>query len=929
MPLSLTEIRARAIRFATEYRDAASERADAQGFWKDFFAVFGVSARRVGAFERPVTAPFRTSGHGRIDYLWKGVVLVEHKSLGQNLDRAAGQARDYFAGLRESEQPRYVIVSDFARIRLYDLDLNADPMEFALCDLPQNLDLFGFISGYATRHYGTLDAVDQNASETLGALHDRLVDDGYSGRKLDVWMVRLLFCLFADQSGIFQTGIFRELVESRTADDGSDLGAWIARLFRVLATPDTDRQSSLDPQLAAFPYVNGQLFDEQIDPPETNTAMREALLICTKVDWSRVSPAIFGSLFQSIKGKAARRSGGEHYTTEANILKCLDPLFLDRLRQELAAARVTNRKLDEFIKSLRRIRVFDPACGCGNFLVVAYREIRKLELEALRYRYGHDDAAELVSTVLSVVNVDQMFGIEIDDWPAQIARVALWLTDHQMNMALSTEFGLLRTRLPLRTAPNIRVGNALHINWRDLIRPSAGTYCVGNPPFVGAKQMSQAQRGDVALVFHNTSNAGLLDYVACWYHRAAEWMQQGQQATCCFVSTNSITQGEQPAVLWTNLWRYRVVINFAHRTFRWTSESRGKAAVHCVILGISLEDKSPKFLFDYEGTPDQPRMIEAKQINPYLADAPQLALRRRKTPISDAPLIGIGNKPIDGGFYLFTPQEKRQFLETEPGATRYFRRWMGAEEFLNGIERWFLWLGDVEPAHLRQMGQVRARIDEVRRFRLGEIPGKNGRRARDAATAKLARTPTRLHVENIPESEYLAIPGVSSETREYIPVAFLPSNVMASNLLNILPSANHYHFGILTSHMHMAWTRAVCGRLKSDFRYSIDIVYNNFPWPNSTDRQRAAIEAEAAKVLAARAEHPGATLADLYDPLAMPANLRKAHDSLDRAVDRAYGQTSGFPTDAARLAFLFQRHETLAAPLARPLPRRQPRRPRV
>ena len=924
MPLSLNEIRDRATAFAREYRDAANENADAQSFWGDFFKVFGINARRVGAFEKSAQNLASHSGRGRIDYLWKGVVLVEHKSRGQDLDRAAGQARDYFPSLKDSELPRYIIVSDFARIRLYDLEAD-QTSEFPLSELPRRLGLFGFISGYTTRNYGSLNAVDVEAAEKLGLLHDLLEDDGFGGKALDVWMVRTLFCLFADNAGIFETGIFRALIETRSAEDGSDLGALITRLHRVLATPEQQRQKSLDESLAAFPYVNGRLFDASVEQPETNTKMRAALLDCARVDWSRVSPAIFGSLFQSIKNRAERRRGGEHYTTEANILKCLDPLFLDGLRAELAAAKQDARRLNAFLLRLRRIRIFDPACGCGNFLVVAYRELRRVELEALRRRYGGDDAGQLVGVVLSQVNVDQMFGIEVEDWPAQIAQVALWLTDHQLNMELSQEFGQLRLRLPLTTAPQILVGNALREDWAAFVKPSADVYCVGNPPFIGAKYMSAAQRADVVLVFRGTKNAGLLDYVACWYRKAAEWMASDDRAECCFVSTNSITQGEQPAVLWADLWPRGVVINFAHRTFRWTSEARGRAAVHCVIIGFALRDRSVKYLFEYERAEGQPQAMKVGRINPYLTDGPMVALKNQNKTIGDAPAIGIGNKPIDGGWYLFTPEEKAEFLKKEPLSAPFFRRWIGADEFLYGIERWFLWLRDVSPQQLRNMPLVRARLEAVQRFRRGEEAGKNGRRAKDAATAELGKTPTRLHVENVPLRRYLAIPEVSSESREYIPIGYVEPEVLSSNLMKVMADGSIYHLAIMTSSMHMAWVRAVCGRLKSDFRYSSGIVYNNFPWPTPTEAQRVAIERSAQGILDARAEHSGASLADLYDPLTMPPNLVAAHAANDRAVDAAYGQPRGFPTEAARLAFLFDLYQNLVAPLDATPTRRRPR----
>ena len=906
MTLSLNEIRARAAAFARDYRDAESEQADAQSFWKDFFAVFGLSARRFGAFERPVRDLPTPSGRGRIDFLWKGVVLVEHKSRGEDLDRAAGQARDYLPALRERELPRYVMVSDFVRIRLYDLEADSRT-EFPLEDLPRYTDLFGFISGYTLRPLTPLDPVNREAAERLGSFHDLLDDDGYPAPALDVWMVRTLFCLFADRAGIFEAGIFRSLVETRVAEDGSDLGAWITRLHRVLATPVAQRQRSLDENLAAFPYVDGRLFDDPVEQPDTNAAMRAALLDCCAVDWSRVSPAIFGSLFQSIKDRAARRAGGEHYTTEANILKCLEPLFLDDLRAALRAAPGDRRRLGEFLTRLRRVRVFDPACGCGNFLVVAYRELRRLELEALRLLYGGDDAGQLAGLVLSQVDVDQMAGIEIDDWPAQIAQVALWLTDHQANMELSREFGTIRLRLPLAAAPRILAGgNALREDWRGFVPAGPDTWCVGNPPFVGAKFMSAAQRADVAAVFGPATRVGLLDYVACWYRKAADWMAHDPRAEACFVSTSSITQGEQPAVLWAVLRRLGVVVNFAHRTFRWTSEARGQAAVHCVIVGFALRDRAVKRLFDYPTPEAAPRTMTATRINPYLVDAPDVALPRRMRPLCAVPAIGIGNKPIDDGQYLFTEEERAAFLAEEPGAAPLFRPWMGADELLYGYRRWCLWLGDTEPQVLRALPHVRRRVEAVQAFR---------RASRSAPTRALATTPTRFHVENMPKRRYLAIPEVSSEARPYIPMAFLPPRTLSSNLLKLMPGATPYHFGILSSTMHMAWVRGVCGRLESRYRYSAQIVFNNFPWPEPTARATSAITSAAEAVLTARTRHPAAHLAALYDPVAMPPNLARAHVALDRAVDAAYAVTRAFATEADRLAFLFACYAALASPL--------------
>ena len=914
MPLSLNEIRDRATAFAREYRDAANENADAQSFWGDFFKVFGINARRVGAFEKPAQNLASQSGRGRIDYLWKGVVLVEHKSRGQDLDRAAGQARDYFPSLKDSELPRYIIVSDFARIRLYDLEAD-QTNEFPLAELPRRLGLFGFISGYTTRNYGSLNAVDVEAAEKLGLLHDLLEDDGFGGKALDVWMVRTLFCLFADNAGIFETGIFRALIETRSAEDGSDLGALITRLHRVLATPEQQRQKSLDESLAAFPYVNGRLFDAPVEQPETNTKMRAALLDCERVDWSRVSPAIFGSLFQSIKNRAERRRGGEHYTTEANILKCLDPLFLDGLRAELAAAKQDARRLNAFLLRLRRIRIFDPACGCGNFLVVAYRELRRLELEALRRRYGGDDAGQLVGVVLSQVNVDQMFGIEVEDWPAQIAQVALWLTDHQLNMELSQEFGQLRLRLPLTTAPQILVGNALREDWAGFVKPGADAYCVGNPPFIGHQYRSAEQQADMHLVWGRDGKVNRLDYVTCWYRKGVDWMAGDDRAECCFVSTNSICQGEQVGTLWGELLQRGVRIRFAHRTFQWTSEARGRAAVHCVIIGFGLREPARRLLFDYPNLRGEPQQIEARNINPYLVDAADVLMPSRTQPPAGFPRMLEGSKPVDGGHLILSQAERDEMLLADPALAAWIKPLYGGRELLDGQPRWCLWLKGIKPETLRGLTTIHGRLAQVREARL-KSPTAEFRKFADLAY---------LFVQDRqPNEAFTALPKVSSENRRFIPVTFMdPSSIITDKILYI-PSHDLFRFSILNSTMHMAWMRVVAGRLKSDYSYA-PAVYNNFPWPTPTEPQRAAIERSAQGILDARAAHPGASLADLYDSLTMPPNLVAAHAANDRAVDAAYGQPRGFPTEAARLAFLFDLYQNLVAPLDATPTRRRPR----
>lgn len=922
MPLSLNEIRDSATAFVRDWReDRGLERQEAQTFWNEFFHVFGVNRRRVAAFEKPVVDLLTRSHRGRVDLLWKGVVLVEHKSRGEDLESAMAQARDYFPGLRDSELPRFVIASDFARIRLHDLEAGTD-ITFRLEELPRRIGSFGFLSGYQTQHLRPLAPVDVEASEKLGALHDLLEADGFGrtngGRDLDVWLVRTLFCLFADSAGIWEPGLFRDLVERRTAEDGNDLGAWLGRLHRVLAQPVPDRQRALDENLAAFPWVNGHLFDAPIEEPATSRAMREALLDACRTDWSRVSPAIFGSLFQSIKDRAARRAGGEHYTTEQNILKCLDPLFLDGLRADLAAAGRDHRRLDAFLVRLRRVRVLDPACGCGNFLVVAYRELRGLELAALRARWGDDADGHALALVQSIVNVDQMFGLEIGDWPAQIATVALWLTDHQMNMALSAEFGALRIRLPLRTAPNIRVANALHEDWAAFLAPGADTYCVGNPPFIGHQYRSAAQQADMRRIWGDGGRFRRLDYVTCWYPKAVDWMQGDPRATACFVSTNSISQGEQVGTLWGYLLPRGARIRFAHRTFQWTSEASGRAAVHCVIVGFGLADPGRAVLFDYATPRSVPQRMEVSRINPYLAEGPDVLLESRNDPPAGFPQLKKGSQPTDGGHLILTERERAELLEAEPAAEPWLRRYMGGDELINGGTRWCLWLKDIQPGDLRRLRHVSERVALVRDAR-SESPTDSVR--------DFAGYPTLFTQDRQPATAYLALPEVSSESRRFIPMAFLGPEIIASNKIQMLVGATPFHFAILNSTMHMAWVRAVSGRLESRYSYA-PAVYNNFPWPTPTTAQRAAIEASAQAILDVRAEHPLATLADLYDPLAMPPGLVRAHAANDRAVDAAYGQPRGFATEAARLAFLFERHAALAAPLDATRAARPARRPR-
>jgi hypothetical protein len=910
MPLSWNEIKTRALAFSKEWQDESSEKAEAKSFWDDFFNVFGISRRRVASFEEPVKK--LGDKQGFIDLFWKGVLVVEHKSRGKNLDKAYSQSLDYFAGLSERDLPKYVIVSDFTRFRLYNLE-EKEQHEFELKDLHRNVRLFGFIAGYQTHKIQAQDPVNIKAAEQMGKLHDQMKVSGYGGHPLELYMVRLLFCLFAEDTGIFERQQFKDYIEERTSEDGSDLAHHISTLFQVLNTPREKRLKNLDEQLATFPYVNGKLFEEMLPTAGFDSAMRQELLNCCALDWSRISPAIFGSLFQSIMDKAARRNLGAHYTSEENILKLIKPLFLDGLWEEFEKIKHNKKNLFEFHKKLRQLNFLDPACGCGNFLVIAYRELRLLELAILRTSRTSEQSLLDVHSLINL-NVDQFFGIEIEEFPAQIAQVTLWLMDHQMNLLVSEEFGLYFVRIPLQVSSTIVCGNALKIDWETVVPARHVSYIMGNPPFVGKNFQSDEQKAEMESVFTGLKSLSSLDYVTAWYRKAIDYMAAEPKICAAFVSTNSITQGEQVYMLWPDLLNRGIHINFAHRTFQWNNEARGKAAVHCVIIGFARFDISPKWLFEYEHIKGEPHKIKAQNINSYLVDAANIVLENKSRPICNVPEVLFGSKPTDGGNFILSEIEKNDLITKEPAAKDYVKTYLSAEDFIHNVPRYCLWLKNCPPEKLKLMPLVISRVDEVRKFRLS---------SKKEATRKDADTPTLFAEDRQPTENFLAIPKTSSERRLYVPIGFMKSDVVVASELFTICGAGLYHFGILTSLMHNAWMRTVCGRLKNDYRYSAGIVYNNFLWPeNPTEKQKQAIEAAAQAVLDVRAQFPESTLADLYDPLTMPPALLKAHQQLDRAVDAAYGKTN-FQTEAQRVAFLFELYQKYTSLFAPDKPKRR------
>ncbi|MCZ2357494.1 MAG: class I SAM-dependent DNA methyltransferase [Bacteroidia bacterium] len=951
MALSWNEIKDRALSFSTEWAGTSNEEADAKPFLVEFFNVFGISSKRVSTFEHRVKKLDDKDGY--IDLLWKGTILIEMKSRGKNLDKAYQQAKEYTHGLKQHELPKYILISDFENFRLYDLDEDKT-VEFKLNDLVNNAQHFGYILGYQKKVYKEQDPANIKAAELMGKLHDRLEEIGYRGHPLEVYLVRILFLLFAEDTTIFNKQQFQEYIEQRTNEDGSDLAAKLQELFQVLNTPKEKRFKNLDEQLADFPYVNGKLFEENLPTASFDTKMRQSLLNCCYMDWSKISPAIFGSMFQSVMNPKERRNLGAHYTSETNILKLIKPLFLDDLWKEFDTSAGSAPKLREFHKKLSTLKFLDPACGCGNFLVITYRELRLLEIEILR---ALNKSGQRVIDVRDIIwlDVDMMHGIEYEEFPAQIAQVAMWLIDHQMNMQISNEFGQYFVRLPLKKAAKIVHGDALKIDWTTLKtqevtyivtddlnykivqEPQAtyGTvnvitknvnqvlsnenfpesrktehinysYILGNPPFIGSKIMKQSQRDQIVKLFDNADGSGVLDYVTGWYIKAAKYIQD-TKIKVAFVSTNSIVQGEQTSILWGQMLnKYNIKIHFAHRTFKWSNEAKGNAAVYCVIVGFANFDTNEKRIFEYEDIKGEAHEIKAKNINPYLVDAKDFLITKRSSPLCNVPKMSFGNMPLDGGNLLLSDEEKNEFILKEPKAKKFIKPLISAYEFLNGQKRWCLWLIDAEPNELRQMPEILKRVESVKKFRLDSVRKQ---------TIEKANQPTLFGEIRDFGKSYILIPRVSSENRKYIPLAFFDNTNIASDTCMTVPNAELFHFGILMSAMHMAWVKSVCGRLESRYRYSKDIVYNNYPWPeNPSEKQIKAIETAAQKVLDTRLQFPNSSLADLYDPLTMPPALVKAHNELDKAVDLAY-RPQTFTSEANRMVFLFELYEKYTADL--------------
>ena len=883
-PPSWNEIRGRAAEFASRWADETDENAGAQTFWNEFLGMFGIDRKRVAVFEKRAERA-STGGRGRIDLFWPGVLAVEHKSAGKDLIAAERQCLDYLEGLDPKDLPSAIITSDFSRIRFLDLAGDGQSHEFSTKDLPREIDRFGFIAGYATRNLGLAEKeVDAHAAELMGQLYEEIADIGFTDHEVSVFLTRMLFLFFGDDTGLWERNLFLEFLETRTHQDGSDLGPQIALLFQTLDRPIDRRPPTLDETLQRFPYVNGGLFQDRLDIPAFDATIRRQMIECCLLDWGAIIPAIFGSMFQAVKSKEARRALGEHYTSEENILKVIGPLLLDDLRAQFETAFNDVKRLHKLRDSLANFKFLDPACGCGNFLAITYREMRALELaimKRLRDLTGESQLS-LDPTLGLRISPSQFHGIEVEEWPARIAEVALFLVDHQANLRLAEEFGQAPDRLPIAATANIVQGDALKLNWAEVVDGiTPYTLILGNPPFAGRKTRSKEQTAELMRVFGDAKGSGNVDYVCAWFAVASQHLE-GTKARAAFVATNSVAQGEQPAVLWGLLTPRNVGIDFAWRTFQWQNAAPGQAAVHCVIVGFSDQSlRQDSFKWLYPSPPAVPVPTSCSSINRYLVDGPDVDIRsRREGMVPNYPAMRYGSMPHDGGHLLLSGDEARDILERHVDAQPFIRRLIGAAELLRGTERFCIWVPDDRTIDAANIPAFRDRAIDVRAERLASP---------DPAAVQAADRPLTFKARRQPTTDYIAVPLHSSEQRAIVPMAIFPPDVIATNAVATIAPADPFVFGVLQSSAFSEWNAAVSGRIKSDLRISADITYNNFPWPPATDGQKIEIAEAAKEVLGVREEFQGRSLADLYDPFATPPALVAAHRHLNALVSEAYG----------------------------------------
>lgn len=930
--LSLNAIRKNCVKFAHEWSDCVGdEKQEGHEFMRELMQCFGITKRKAISYERRSNRA--STGHqGYIDALIPGKALIEMKSAGKDLDKAEEQALDYIHDLADVETPRLLIISDFRRIRIIDLDSekasdgsgDAGRTEFRLAQLPDHVDDLKFLAGYGMVQVGSHEQEEASirAARVMADLYEALDGSGYSDHEASIFLIRTLFCLYGDDAGLWERDLFAEFLVTRTREDGSDLGAQLAVLYQTLNTPMERRQSTLDELMARFPYVNGGIFEERLNIPSFSSTMRDELMRACAFDWSGISPAVFGSLFQAVKSPAARRELGEHYTSETNILKTLGPLFLDELRQKFADHVHDTKELKALREELGELRIMDPACGCGNFLVVAYRELRSLDTEILvrirELELARKDNDEFQATMFFddrgehaeiMVQLDHFFGIEIEEWPARIAQTALHLAHHQANREMERLLGQAPSILPLSTSAHITIGNALRTDWTQVCPPSPTVRIVGNPPFIGQYLRSEEQTDDLRLVWGDGYD-GYLDYVTGWFIKASRYFQSVPNGgRFAFVSTNSIAQGAPVASLFRPLLEGGWRIRFAHQTFAWTSEAPRAAAVHCIITGFDRgapHEKARPVLFTYSSLKAQPEALPVKHINPYLVEGPDIFLKALRHPLSpNLPEVRFGSKPVDGGNLIVEVEDYPQ-VAADPVAAKYLRPFRMGRELVRGLDRWCLWMHteDFDPRDIDRSPILKERVRACATFRQG---------SKKKATMLGAQTAHLFQENHQPSEPYVAIPRVVSETRFFYTAAHLSEDVIAGDKVYTALDPDGFLFAIISSSMFMSWQKLVGGRLKSDLNFSNKIVWNTLPLPEVSDKQRAEIIAAGQGVLDARAEQPGVSLADMYNPLAMAPSLLKAHRVLDRAVDRAFGARKALETNEQRLAILFKRYQEMTA----------------
>lgn len=908
--------------FAKKWEGRGYEKGESQTFWLELLTeVFGIeNPSQFICFEQQAQLDHTSFIDGMISATH---VMIEQKSLGKDLRQAIKQsdgmlltpfqqARRYSLALPYSERPRWIVTCNFSEFDVYDMENpNGEPSRIFLKDLEHEYYRLEFLVRQQGVHLQKELEVSMKAGEIVGKLYDAFVkqydtEDPQSLRFLNILCVRLVFCLYAEDAGIFgKRDMFHDYLDHYQTEDMREA---LVRLFEILNTPLEKRSKYLKAELAAFPYTNGGLFAEEIEIPQFTDELRDILLEHASLDfdWSEISPTIFGGVFESTLNPETRRSGGMHYTSIENIHKVIDPLFYDDLKKSyqicLEEGNIKKRmkKLHELQDNIAGLHFFDPACGSGNFLTETYLSLRRLENDIIKQIYGVEQLDAFENPIK--VNIHQFYGIEINDFAVTVATTALWISEAQMIAETEKIIHHDIDFLPLRSYANIHEGNSLKIDWNEVCPKDQLDYIIGNPPFVGYSLQSKEQKADLLNIFVDekgkpSKTAGKIDYVAAWYYKAAKLMQN-TDIRAALVSTNSITQGEQVAAIWKPLKElFGVHIDFAYHTFRWDSEANLKAHVHCVIIGFSdTPTAMPKLLFG------NGQVIEAKNINGYLIDAPDIFVESRNKALCNIPLMTKGSQPTDDGNLIIEADEYEDFLAKEPNAQKFVRPFVGAKEFLNKKKRWCLWLIGASPTELKALPLVRKRIEAVREFRL---------KSKKEATRKKAEMPTLFDERRTSKTTYIIVPRHSSENRKYIPMGFECPNVIASDAVLIIPDASLYHFGVLESNVHMAWMRAVCGRLEMRYRYSKDVVYNNFPWPSPTPEQEAKIKATAQTILDARALYPDSSLADLYDPAFMPKELLQAHRQNDRAVMQVYGFSTKM-TESECVAELFKLYEKYA-----------------